>query len=263
MSGSTPAHPGLTRTFLVSYYPVLDGATLLGVTAVVEDVTSKRQAEVALRANEAQLRLVIDAMPGLVSYIDREYRYRFVNQRYSEWFGAPLSNIQAKTVADAFGPDHFELIRPHIDRALRGEPVTWELSHTYPDGIRRDVRATYVPERMADGSVAGFVALVEDLTQQKKSQDAIRNSEERYRQIVETAAEGIWTVDRHGITTFVNARIAQLLGYQIDELMGQSAFDFVFEQIEGLLSNTFEQADPVRSIRTISAFDGKTAGHSG
>ena len=230
MSGSTPAHPGLTRTFLVSYYPVLDGATPLGVTAVVEDITSKRQAEAALRASEAQLRLVIDAIPGLVAYIDREYRYRFVNQRYSEWFGAPLSNIQAKTVADAFGPDQFELIRPHIDRALRGEPVTWELSHTYPDGIRRDVRATYIPERMADGSVAGLVALVEDLTHQKKSQDAIRNSEERYRRIVETAAEGIWTVNRHGITTFVNARIAQLLGYQIDELLGQSAFDFVFEQ---------------------------------
>jgi PAS domain S-box-containing protein len=230
MSGSTPANPGVTRTFLVSYYPVLDGDTTLGVTAVVEDVTSKKQAEAALQASEAQLRLVIDSIPGLVAYIDRNYRYRFVNQRYSEWFGTSFTTVEGKTVADAFGPDHFDLIRAHMDRALRGEPVVWELSHTYPDGIRRDVRVTYMPESSVDGSVAGFVSIVEDLTEQKKSEDAIRDSEERYRRIVETAAEGIWTVDRSGITTFVNARIAQLLGYEVDELLGKSAFDFVFKE---------------------------------
>ncbi len=192
---------------------------------------SRRHDERSVHASETQLRLVIDSLPGLISYIDRDFRYRFVNRRYEDWMDASIDETTGKTVAEAFGREAFEQLRPLMERALQGETVTFELSRRYRPGTPiRDVSATYVPDRGEDGSVQGFVVLINDITERKRDREAIQKSEARYRRIVETAAEGIWTVDGHGKTTFANERIGRLLGYTAEELIGRWAFDFIFDE---------------------------------
>ena len=230
-SGHTRAPSTSNRFFVASYYPVVDGSTVLGITGVVQDITERKRAEIALRASETQLRLVIDSLPGLISYVDRDFRYRFVNRGYEDWIGRSIGEITGKTIAEVFGQERFEQLRPLMERALRGETVTYELTYRYqPAAPVRDLNATYVPDRTEDGSIQGFVILIEDITERKRDREAIRKSEERYRRIVETAAEGIWTVDQRGRTTFANERIARLLGYTPEELIGRWAFDFVFDE---------------------------------
>jgi PAS domain S-box-containing protein len=72
-----------------------------------------------------------------------------------------------------------------------------------------------------------MVSLVQDVTEQKRAEQALRESEERFRRIVETAVEGIWIVDATAKATFVNDRMAAILGYPGDEMIGRLCFDFV------------------------------------
>ena len=74
------------------------------------------------------------------------------------------------------------------------------------------------------------ISLGIDITERKRAEEALRASEEKYRRIVETANEGIWEIDQDARTTFVNARMAEMLGYTVEEMIGHSSFDFVFPE---------------------------------
>jgi len=103
------------------------------------------------------LRLVIDSLPGLVVYVDRDYCYRFANLAYSEWFRRPDLNFEGQKVAEVIGETGFNQIRERIDRALAGEEVEFERRIRYADR-ERDVHLTYVPDRGPDGVFRGMVA---------------------------------------------------------------------------------------------------------
>jgi PAS domain S-box-containing protein len=88
------------------------------------------------------------------------------------------------------------------------------------------VHAHYVPDRAPDGDIRGMVSFVQDVTEQKQAERALRESEERFRRMVEIAVEGIWIVDTTARTTFVNNRMADILGYTREEMLGRQCFEF-------------------------------------
>jgi len=112
IQSATPALPGVARDWLVSFHPLKqpDGI-VLGVTTVVSDVTERKRLTDQLKRQEALLRLVIDGMPGLVAYSDRDYRYQFFNRAYEEWFHRPASEFEGRTAAEVLGREAFEAIR--------------------------------------------------------------------------------------------------------------------------------------------------------
>jgi two-component system cell cycle sensor histidine kinase/response regulator CckA len=197
-----------------------------GWLACVSDITEHQRLHDQIKRQEEQLRLVIDGMPGLVAYIDPELRYQFVNRGYADWFHMPTSAIEGRTIADLLGEDSIAEMRAPLDEAFSGNQVTFERSIAYPDAART-VRATYVPDRGPDASVRGLVVLVQDITAEATARQALRESEERFRRIVETASEGIWIIDPDSITTFANTRMCELLGYPFEELVGHSCFEFI------------------------------------
>lgn len=73
----------------------------------------------------------------------------------------------------------------------------------------------------------------------QEAEEALRTSEKRYRQIVETAEEGIWSINRRGVTTFVNKKMAEMLGYSIDEMLGKSVFRFMDDEWKDIALNTY------------------------
>ena len=227
LRAATPALPGVQRDWQVSIYPLKhpDG-TVLGVTFAVSDITERKRWSDELKRQEALLRLVIDALPGLVFYVDSEHRYRFANRAASDWFQRPLSDFEGQKVEEVLGEARFEGVRDYVDRALSGEEVVFDSHIGYADR-ERDVHLAYVPDRRPDGTVRGMVALVQDVTEQKRAERALRESEERFRRMVEIAAEGIWILDATGKTTFVNDRMAGILGYGKEELRGRFYFDFL------------------------------------
>lgn len=98
-----------------------------------------------------------------------------------------------------------------------------------PNGNRLNVLINPVPYKDSSGKVIGIVNMGIDITETKKAEKILRESEKKYRQIVETAQEGIWVIDEDNKTTFVNNKLCEILGYTQDEMMGKDIYFFMDE----------------------------------
>lgn len=120
------------------------------------------------------------------------------------------------------------------DLAGRREVKPYTIEYRRPDGEVFELLVTAVPLVRADGSSAGFTILLEDLTVLHRSQAALAASEAHYRTMIESAHEGVAVLDVEQRLTFVNARLADMFGYSVDEMTGSSMFAGIFpEDAEG------------------------------
>lgn len=147
-------------------------------------------------------------------------------------------NLYGFTSEEALGRLSYELLRTEFPKPLEEMKAelfvsgVWagELVHRRRDGARITVASHSVLQRDSTGEPIAILETSNDITPLKHAQEALRQSEEQYRHIVETASEGIWIVDPEGITTFLNARLAEMLGMPREGLIGLSMFSFVFDE---------------------------------
>ena len=148
-----------------------------GIGVIGTDISEYRRAEEALRESEAQLRLVIDALPATIAYFDTSIRYRLVNKRTEERFGQPVSKILGKSLRDVVGEENERRFRPHVDAALAGERQTFETTVSHPDGHTREIEISYLPHLGANGNVLGFFALGLDVTERRALEEQLRQAQ--------------------------------------------------------------------------------------
>ena len=151
-----------------------DDGQVKGVFILTMDITQRKKAEAALRDSENQLRLVTDALPVLISYVDAEQRYRFNNKAYEHWLGIPRAKITGQKVSDILGAPAYKAIQQHIETALSGLRVSFENKVPYKDSGIRCVHADYIPDVQESGQVKGFFALVTDITERKRNEETQR-----------------------------------------------------------------------------------------
>jgi diguanylate cyclase (GGDEF)-like protein/PAS domain S-box-containing protein len=157
-------------------HALIAGAALLLAAAVLMTRRSVRQtvaAESALRESEERLRLIANNVPALISYIDRDQRYRFSNRTYDDWFGIAHQEMHGRSLAEIFGEETYARMRGEIERCLGGAAVEFELS--IADGERRrTLQVACVPHLAAEGDVLGFYLLANDVTALKQAQEDLR-----------------------------------------------------------------------------------------
>jgi diguanylate cyclase (GGDEF)-like protein/PAS domain S-box-containing protein len=143
------------------------------------------------------------------------------------------------TAEQAVGGHVSMLLRPGREEAMQaflkhvgtGERVRdVESAFVRHDGSLVDVRITVSPLADPNGRVVAFVAIFRDLSERNRQKAALRATETSYQKLVETAHEGIWMVDVEDRTTFVNQRMADLLGYSVQEMLGRSPSEFYFSE---------------------------------
>ena len=148
------------------------------LTAILTEVTDKvleeikrKKAEKALQASEQQLRLVIDAIPELIAYVDADLAYQFNNKAFEKWFGFSRHEIKGKKIWQVIGERPYSVITPYIKEVMSGKIITFEEKLNYP--YRGDVyiRSSYVPNFSDSGNVIGFFLLTADITQSKKEEE--------------------------------------------------------------------------------------------
>lgn len=133
-----------------------------------------------LRRSEARLRLITDAIPARIAYIDKDSRFRFANLGYVQWFDSTKEALIGHKVSDVLGPSLYEEVGPHIERALEGETVGYEYAMTVRTAQggneMRYARSELVPE-IVQGEVLGVFVLATDITEQKRTQTALMHAQ--------------------------------------------------------------------------------------
>ncbi len=127
---------------------------------------TRKQSEATLRDSEAQLRLITDALPALISYIDNRQCYQFVNKTYEEWHRLTRTEIIGSHIKELLGEVNYQQIQQYVESALSGETLTYE-SEILLDRQVRHFSATYIPDLDRNGTVKGLVALVSDISDLK------------------------------------------------------------------------------------------------
>jgi PAS domain S-box-containing protein len=157
------------------------------------DIDNDRGARAELTRREGEIRLVADALPSVIAYVDADQRYRFVNAAYERWFARSRDGIVGRAIAELLEPAAYAHARPWYEKVLRGQPIEFEGPTAFPDGVTRHVRVRYLPDFDERGGTRGFVILIDDITEQKRAEQALRASEEalaaQARQLTESNAE--------------------------------------------------------------------------
>jgi PAS domain S-box-containing protein len=162
------------------YQPVLeDDGSISGIMVMANDVSGQVEARKKVEESRAQLELITDAVPSLVSYVDKNQRYQFNNRQYEKWFGHSRDEIKGKHLSEVLGQKAYDGLKGHIEKALSGTHVHLEDMIPYKDGGKRYVNIDYVPD-IVEGEVRGFFAVINDLTDRKKFEDELeRKVQER------------------------------------------------------------------------------------
>lgn len=145
---------------------VLDGV-IDGYVGSVDDITTRREAEIALHESEARLRTIANSLPAMVAYIDAEQRYRFHNLAYERELGFDVKEIHGKTLSETLAPERYAFLLPYIDRVLDGETLTFE-DEQEMDGAYSCMEVTYIPQYSDDDQrTVGFHVMSHSITAQK------------------------------------------------------------------------------------------------
>ncbi|MHC5936107.1 AAA family ATPase [Nostoc sp.] len=144
---------------------------------VTERTAALQQSEAALREREQELRLITDALPVCICYIDTDQRYRFANQTYEDWYGCSRDQILGKQVREVMSETTYQIIEPYINRALAGQITTYEAEVSLPFG-KKYVAVTSIPDIDRNAQVRGYYGLIADISEQRNAALRERKSAE-------------------------------------------------------------------------------------
>ena len=209
-------------------------------------------------------REIVAALADAVVVTGTDRRILTVNRAAAELFGRPLEDLPGTAVNELVIAEEGPHVEERERRARGGEEQRYETKIVRLDGVERDVAVSTTPLEL-DGELVGTVAMLRDITDQKRAQDTLARSEARYRNLVESASDAIVTFDASGRFTTVNHAGELLSGYRREELIGQwfapmlpddelpkvlGHFQKALAGETGQYETTFYRKD--REIRTIS-----------
>ena len=256
---------GELRWFSINGRPVFgaDGE-FLGYRGTGRDLTEKMKTEAALREHEQHVGVLFDSLPLAIGHADCEQRISFVNRMFRAIFGSD-PDPAGRLVREVIGEDRYAIVAPYLRRALAGEEVAFETAYVGRDAASGTRWVRYIPDRDAAGNVIGFFALIEDISERKRIEQALQDAygrlaaeKELNQNIIDTAPIGICIYDEMGNCVSANPAMAQHIGATHAQVLAQN-----FHRIESwkrtgmydlALRTLARDAPQSMSVHTASSF---------
>jgi two-component system CheB/CheR fusion protein len=202
----------------------------------------------------------MDALPALVSYIDRDFHYRLVNDTYARWFKLDANKVEGRHVREILGEAAWEEVRPFMQRALLGETVMYAKVLPYAGGARH-VEVTYTPDRDDTGEIPGFVVLVHDVGARVFAERELRDTRNQLQLILDSMPAFVARCDREQRFIWVNRAYADRFskdptdfpGRTIIEVLGDRVYELIAPYIKEVLEGSpveFELCVPYLTLGT-------------
>ncbi len=192
------------------------------------DITSRKQAEDALLRKHSFLQEILESSPTPFFSVDRDYRYTSFNQAYAqlmkELYGVDIE-LGHSLYDYQMVPEDSLKSRINIDRALRGEQFIEEAYSDRQDLPRQYTEVTHNPMNDEHGQVIGVSVFIQDITERKKAEEKLQESEEKYRCLVGQSADMMYLHDLKGHFLEVNQATISHTGYSCEELLSMTVFD--------------------------------------
>ena len=216
-----PGANGVRRWMTIRVVPdAAPSGEVHGAFVLMNDIHGLKQAQEALRASEAELRLIMDNVPARVSYIDRDYRYRFLNRHNEEWLGESRKELTGRQIADVVGNERANQLGPLLDRVLMGETVSTEKQLTQPDGLERWESVHFAPNRDAEGNVVGIYAVHTDIHDQKRNEDELKRVNWMLSSHISNTPLAVLEWDRDFRLVRWSPQAENIFGWPSDEILG-------------------------------------------
>jgi PAS domain S-box-containing protein len=203
-----------------------DGGTT-GISGTGTDISKRRRAEALLQESEAKFRDMAEkSVVGI--YLIQDEIFRYVNPRLAEIFGYKAEElIDKKGPEDLVLPEDWPIVSEKLRKRISGKMIS---THYSFQGIRKDGTIIHVEihgSRTTFKASPAVIGTLLDVTESRRAGEALKESEEKYRNLIETAHDLIWSVNAEGRITFINEAAHRLYGYSPEELIGKSFADVI------------------------------------
>lgn len=232
LKASTSAHlesrhrlaDGSMRDVEIYTSPITVGGRVL-LHTIVHDISDRKRAEKALQHSEERYRTLIEEATEAICIADGEGRNIEANSRTCELFGYTREEITKVGIADTVPLEDRQLIGPRMAEMRKGIPQRWERVMLRKDGSRfpADISARF----LSDGRL---MAIIRDVSERKRSEAALRESEQRFRQLADAAPVFIWLADVEARRTYFSRGWMEFTGRALDDEIGEGWLEGVFAQ---------------------------------
>jgi PAS domain S-box-containing protein len=221
------------QLFQQSQFVLDEAGKAIGLYGVLHDITEITEAEAAVRESEKALKdmvkfnqSLIEAAPiGIAAFNAKSGTCLSVNAAFATIIGAEQQVLVGLNFREIESWQQSGLLEDANQTIETGEVIQKEILFRSTFGVERWINYRFV--RFFDKDVLHLLLLMNDISERKQAEEALRKSEFQFRQIVETAQEGIWRIDKDFLTLFVNKRMCDMLGYSPEEMMGRPVFDYM------------------------------------
>jgi PAS domain S-box-containing protein len=208
------------------------------------DVTKQARAAEKLRLQGEELRLVTDTMPAAVVRVSAELEYVWVNRVFASWMGYPPEDILGRPIVEVIGERDWREVRPHVERALKGERVEYERLVRFGGIGERWTHTVLEPTRDPSGAPNGLVAVASDIHARKEAGAALDSAREQLQLVADSMPAAVALCSRDLRYVWINSRHAQWLGMSaaavvgrpIEEVIGAESFAAIRPYIERVLA---------------------------